>query len=215
MPVTPTELYQIADELRAIAQMGQRYTQNDYDTDRYRRVLEISLRLLAGLEDQSDEAITRTFHENDWFHVSPAAGAEAVVFRDDRILLIQRKDDGLWAVPGGLVEVGETLAEAAERELWEEAGVHARVTRLLGVFDSRLWGWRSKVQFYGVVFLADAGDAAPVAGPEALDVGFFAEDRLPPLSPGHESRVPLLFRMLRGEIATPYFDPGLNPPATR
>jgi 8-oxo-dGTP diphosphatase len=57
--------------------------------------------------------------------VSPLAGAEVAVVRDDQILLIRREDDGVWALPGGLVEVGETLAQAAQRELWKETSVRA------------------------------------------------------------------------------------------
>ena len=48
-------------------------------------------------------------------HVSPLIGAEAAVFRDNRLLLIKRHDNKLRAVPGGKVDVGETLKEAAIR----------------------------------------------------------------------------------------------------
>ena len=42
-------------------------------------------------------------------------------------MLIRRHDDGLWAIPGGLVDVGESWAQAAERELWEETRIPRRV----------------------------------------------------------------------------------------
>ncbi|MGH2457904.1 MAG: NUDIX domain-containing protein [Chloroflexota bacterium] len=112
-----------------------------------------------------------------------------------KLLLIRRHDDGLWALPGGLVEVGETLAEAAERELWEEVGIVGRAIRLLGIFDSRRSGSRTKAQLYHAVFLVEAGDDEPATSSEARDVGFFAADVLPPLSPGHHRRVPQVFGM--------------------
>ena len=60
---------------------------------------------------------------------TPFVGAEAAVFRDGRILLIKREDDGLWAMPGGLTDVGETWAHSAERELREETGVTGTATQ--------------------------------------------------------------------------------------
>ena len=110
-------------------------------------------------------------------------------------------------MPGGVTDIGEIWAESAERELREETGVIGRVSKLLGVFDSRLWGSRSKVQFYSGVWLIEISDEQiPVAGPETTGAGFFAEDDLPELSPGHRRRVPVVFQLVRGELSVPYFD---------
>jgi ADP-ribose pyrophosphatase YjhB (NUDIX family) len=56
--------------------------------------------------------------------------------RDDqaRVLLVRRSDSGNWELPGGRVELGETAATAAEREVVEESGVRIKVTRLAGVY---------------------------------------------------------------------------------
>jgi ADP-ribose pyrophosphatase YjhB (NUDIX family) len=204
MPST-AELYQIADELRAIASLGLNFAANRYEVENYRRVLALSARLIAALEQRSPEEVVRQFQDN-LLHVSPLAGAEAAVFRDGQLLLIRRRDDGLWALPGGLVEVGETLAEAARRELQEEAGISGRVSKLLGIFDSRLWHTQTKAQLYTAIFLVESDDSSPAPGPEALDVAFFSEGELPDLSPGHHLRVPFVFRLLRGEVPAPYFD---------
>jgi 8-oxo-dGTP pyrophosphatase MutT (NUDIX family) len=200
------ELYQIADELRAIASLGLNFAQNHYEVENYERVLALSARLIAALEQRSPEEVGRQFKDN-LLHVSPLAGAEAAVFRDGQLLLIRRQDDGLWALPGGLVEVGETLGEAAGRELWEEAGIRGRVCQLLGIFDSRLWHSQTKAQLYHAIFLVESDDSSLAPGPEALDIAFFREDELPGLSPGHHLRVPFVFRLLRGEVPGPYFDP--------
>ena len=208
------ELYQIADELRAVASMGLRFAANGYEKEKYKRVMKASTRLIAVIENRSpDETYTR-FCDN-LFHLNPLIGVEVAVFRDGRLLLVRRRDDGLWALPGGLAEVGETLVQAAVRELWEEAGVRGHVTQLLGIFDSRLWQTRTKAQLFTVIFLTESDDTPTVLvesdnslGPcsETLDVEFFEEADLPQLSQGHHLRVPFVFKMNHGEIATSYFD---------
>jgi len=200
------ELYRIADELRGIACVGLQFTENCYDREYYERVLAASARLIAAIENRSSEEVLTGFEDN-LLHVSPLAGAEAVVVRNGEILLIRRRDDGLWALPGGFTEVGETLAESACRELEEEAGIGARATGLLGIFDSRLWRSQTKAQLYHVVFQVEADSSSPAPGPEVLDAAFFGEDSLPTLSQGHHLRVPFVFKQLRGEAPVPYFDP--------
>ena len=141
------EIYLIADELRSVADMGLHYAQNEYDRERYSRALSLSARLVASIEKRLASDV-REEYEGSLPHATPYVGADAAVFRDGRILLIRREDDGLWAMPGGATEVGETWAQSVERELWEEAGVKGVATKLLGVFDSRLWGTRAKYHLY-------------------------------------------------------------------
>lgn len=198
------ELYQIADELRAISNQGFRHARSNYDRERYDRVLSASARIVAALKHCSPDEVLTQFQGN-LDHVSPFLGAEGAVFRNGKLLLIRRADNGLWALPGGLVEVGETLAEAAERELREEAGVLGRATQLLGIFDSRLWRASMQAHGYGALFRIET-EEEPIAGPETTGVQFFAESELPPLSDWHHLRVPLVFKIARGEVATPYFD---------
>ncbi len=109
-------------------------------------------------------------------------------------------------LPGGITDPGETLAESARRELWEETGICGRVTQLLGVFDSRLWHSEKKIHFYHAVFRLEADDYTLRPNDESDRGPFFAEDELPPLSPGHHLRAPFVFRQLRGEVAVPFFD---------
>jgi ADP-ribose pyrophosphatase YjhB (NUDIX family) len=53
----------------------------------------------------------------------------------DRVLLIRRSDNGLWALPGGIHEIGETVAQTAVRETFEETGLHVEVTGMVGVYS--------------------------------------------------------------------------------
>jgi 8-oxo-dGTP pyrophosphatase MutT (NUDIX family) len=199
------ELYLVADKLRAIANYGLMRQKNEHDRERLYEVLSASARIIGILENRSHDDVLSEY-KGDMNHVSPLIGAEAAVFKDNRLLLIQRHDDKLWAVPGGKVDVGETLREAATRELKEETGLTGSVTRLLGIFDSRIWRGKGKLHLYHVIFEVSTGDELPAMTKEALDWRFFGSDELPALSPGHDTRVPFLFKLYRGDVNTPFWD---------
>jgi ADP-ribose pyrophosphatase YjhB (NUDIX family) len=202
---TNDDLHLIADELQAIANLGSCFSKNEHDLDRYKKIRSISARILGVIENRSPNEILEQL-QNNLLHVSPILGSEAALFQNDQILLIKRHDDGLWAIPGGLVDVGESWAKAAERELWEETRVRGRATKLMGVFDSRNWKSKSNLHLYHAIFLVESENPSPSVTSEATEVGFFSEDNLPPLSRGHHLRVPFVFRLYRGEEEMAFFD---------
>ncbi len=198
-------IYEIADELRAVASQGLQYAKDDYDKERSERVLALSSRLIATAESRDAEEVLAQYEDN-LSHVSPLVGTDVAIFKEDRLLLIKRYDTGLWATPGGASDVGETLAEGAVREAREEIVCEVEVTRLLAVFDSRLWHSQVKAQLYHVMFEAEIVSGTPEASAEALEIDYFAEDDLPPLHYGHRHWIPLVFKLARGEVTLPYFD---------
>ena len=122
----------------------------------------------------------------------PALTVDVVLAtREDRsrVLLIRRKHDpfeGKWAIPGGFVDEGETLLEAAQRELREETSV--KVTDLEQLYaagdpgrDPR--GWTVSVVFLGRV---DAKTVKAKAGDDAAEVGWFLLDKLPEMAFDHQ-----------------------------
>jgi 8-oxo-dGTP pyrophosphatase MutT (NUDIX family) len=205
----PEAIGDIAAELRALAAFGLNFTRRgSNDEERWERVLAASARLttLANGEPEEAERLLARYHAH-YFDFGPAASGEAAVFHQGKLLLIRRTDDGLWALPGGITDPGETLAGTARRELLEEAGIDGRVVQLLGIFDSRLWDSAKRVHFYHAVFLIEAVDPEPCPSPEVSAAAYFGEAELPPLSPGHHRRAPFIFRQMRGEAPLPYFDP--------
>ena len=67
-----------------------------------------------------------------------AIGCSASVFdpTNQKMLLVRRADNGCWAVPGGYMEPGESVAEACVREVWEETGLEVHVNRLITVYST-------------------------------------------------------------------------------
>src|SRR4051794_37529911 len=100
-----------ADDLRAIANEGLHWnSENPYNMRRFERVRWIAAELFATQDPRDGEVIEQLFSADPW-HMSPYPCGDAAVFNArGEILLIQRKDNQLWAMPGGGFEVGETPA---------------------------------------------------------------------------------------------------------
>lgn len=97
---------------------------------------------------------------------APLVGVGAVVIKDGKILLVKRAFEpgaGKWSVPGGLVELGETLSDACERETEEETGIKVETLELINVFDMIDRDHEGKARYHYVLveFLAK-----PVGGAE-------------------------------------------------
>ncbi|MDD5543296.1 MAG: NUDIX hydrolase [Acidobacteriia bacterium] len=87
------------------------------------------------------------------FPTRPIMGVGAVLWRGDSVLLIRRGHppmQGKWTIPGGVVEVGETLAEAAQREILEETGLRITVGPLIELFD-RIQRAGKRVQYHYII----------------------------------------------------------------
>ena len=143
-------------------------------------------------------------------HYTPMVMGDALVINDKgEMLLIQRADSGLWAAPGGAFDVGETAAEGAVRECHEETGWRVEPVALIGLYDSRRVETRVGHHVYHLSFLCRPLVLDPVAPShslEALNIGWYPEDALPPLDRGHRTWVPNAFRHWRGEMTGAYFD---------
>ena len=129
-----------AGKLRAICNRGLRYARNPYEVENLEQMLELSATLTALVDGRPLPEIRRGFLE-ERHYLTPYAVVDSAVFDGGgRILLIQRGDNGRWALPGGWCEVGELPGEGAVREVWEETGCRVELTALLGIFDNNYHG---------------------------------------------------------------------------
>lgn len=117
---------------------------------------------------------------------------DAVILRaqedGDEVLLIERKHapyEGCWAIPGGFVDMDETLADAAKRELYEETGIVVEKLVQIHTFDAINRDPRDRT--ISTVFLGFANEDATIkAGDDASTADWFSMDALPPLAFDHE-----------------------------
>jgi ADP-ribose pyrophosphatase YjhB (NUDIX family) len=169
--------------LAAIAREGLTWSQEPFDRDRYERVAAVADELLA---DQAGPALaTDTLFPPGSGHPTPKVDVRAVVVRDGRVLLVRERTDGRWAMPGGWADPGLSPGQIAVKETAEEAGLPVRATRLLALWDRDAQGMEPYAHAVYKAYLAcEPIDVAaePVAGPEALDAGWFAPAALPELS---------------------------------
>ena len=124
------------------------------------------------------------------------AAVSAVIFdRRGRLLLQQRSDGGQWGLPGGAVEIGESVREAIEREVREETGLTIAVRRMVGVYsepalqvvrypDGNVW------HYISVCFECAVRGGELTTCDETLALDYFSPRRLPPtLLANHRVRI--------------------------
>jgi mutator protein MutT len=117
------------------------------------------------------------------YPAAPVVGVGGVVVRDGRALIVKRAHDprrGEWSIPGGAVDVGEPLAQAVRRELFEETGLEVTVGAVLEMFDRIHRDADGRVRYHFVIidFLCEAPVGEAVAGTDAEAVAWVRADEL-------------------------------------
>lgn len=115
-----------------------------------------------------------------------AVGATVVVIKDNKILLNLRSDTNTWGIPGGSLEIGETLEETAKRELKEETNLDCDNFTLLNVFSGKdfYFKYPNQDELYSVIALYLANDVKgdmKISDNESFDLKFFSKTDLPKL----------------------------------
>jgi ADP-ribose pyrophosphatase YjhB (NUDIX family) len=117
----------------------------------------------------------------------PLVGIGAIIIEGDRVVLVKRAHppiQGQWSIPGGVLEVGEMVREAAIREAREETGLIVEPGDLLGVYDRILRNVEERVQYHYVLidFLCRAVGGTLLAASDAAEVRWFRREELPALN---------------------------------
>lgn len=171
-----------AKEIQAIAQAGLFYTNDKYELERYGRLRELSVEIMAQYTEVETEKIRDLFCFERGYQ-TPKVDVRGAIFKDDSIFLVQESKDDRWALPGGWADIGLSAKENIRKEMEEEAGLTVDVGRLVAVLD-----WISNTRralpygIYKVVMLCENPRGEFVENIETLASGYFPIENLPPLS---------------------------------
>lgn len=197
-------------KLKALADTGLLYSQNDYDRERYNELLDISLELMAQASGNSVQELKAMFAPVvDYPTVK--TDVRALILSDDKtkVLLTRESADGKWSLPGGWADIGTSPKETAIKECCEETGLTVSATALLAVFDKRMHPHPPQPFYvYKMVFLCEVVSGELKKGFDVLDVQYFDISSLPELSEDRilKSQIQLVYKKAIENDFVAYFD---------
>ena len=197
-----------ATELQSIAQSGLTFCESDYDRDRYERIRDITVDILHEYTDIDHKKVRDLFASEQGYQ-TPKVDIRAVVFQDEKILLIKEKVDGAWAMPGGWADVNTAVSESAIRECIEEAGAIVKPKRIIAIHQaSKHNNPVYPFTIYKIFVECELIDYNFKDNTETLDSGFFAIDSIPVLSTDRtsKSQIELCFEAKKHKVFETIFD---------
>ena len=224
MTTDARDLARWSSALAAIARTGLGFTESLYERERFEEVLHVAgdIKAAAIALDDAAETERETDHfVQEWLsnigegvpgYVTPKVAIGAVVGNDQgEMLLVQRKDSGIWLYPTGWADVGYSPSEVAIKEVEEETGVICEPVQLLSVIDGQRMGF-TRFGMYMLLFhcRATGGELRPHPL-ETADVGWFAEGSMPEGTAGAHWWGPPAFAAINGEQSPTRFDAPRDP----
>jgi ADP-ribose pyrophosphatase YjhB (NUDIX family) len=186
LPTLPRWL-EWAREIQALAQTGALYSENSYQRERYQRLSEIAAEMISEQSNLVYEPLVNVFREQVGY-ATPRVDVRGAVFQNGKLLLVRERVDGGWTMPGGWADVGDVPSEAAEREVWEEAGFHVKARKVIGVYDANRAEPMELFHAYKIIFLCELIDGEARTSTETSEVEFFEADDIPAEMSGERTR---------------------------
>jgi ADP-ribose pyrophosphatase YjhB (NUDIX family) len=214
------DLIRWSETLAAIARTGMGFTQSLYERERYEEVLKVAADIKAAADDSVETRREQDHFVQEWMesigegipgYVTPKVAIGCIVGNDKgEILLMQRKDSGVWLYPTGWADVGYSASEVAVKEVEEETGIIAEPVQLLGVVDGMRMGF-SRFGMYMLLFHMRAVGGTLQGHPlETSDVGWFTQDSLPSPTAGAQWWGDMAFAAINGATGSATFDAPRN-----
>lgn len=176
-----------AKEIQFIAQAGIEYSPDPFDRERFERLREMAAEMMAAMTELPLEKVRDLFCNETGFQ-TPKLDSRAAIIREGKILLV-RERDGLWAMPGGWVDVDQTIATNLVKETREEAGLAVKPGRLVALHEYSRRNCRRPFPYNIIkafVLCEPIGEPHLEANPETSAVQWFAPEALPPLHIGKQ-----------------------------
>ena len=186
-----------AKELQSLSQAGLQFSKNDFDLERYKRIREISVDIVSKHALLENE-IVRNLFANETGYQTPKIDIRAVVFKQEKILLVKEKLDGKWSLPGGYADIGLSVKENIIKEVKEEAGIDVRPLRVIAIHDRNKhitdeFPYSAYKIFVECLYL----NGGWIDNIETHDAKFFSIEEIPELSTGRvtEEQIKMCFEM--------------------
>ena len=170
-----------AIEIQSIAQIGLTYTKDEYDKERYEQLRNIASEMLSYKTDIPVDKVKNLFC-NEQGYQTPKLDTRAAIFKDDKILLVHEKN-GFWSLPGGWVDILESIESNTIKEVKEEAGLDVVAKKVIAIQDRNKHN--TPIYPYGVckVFVeCEVMGGEFVENIETVEIGYFSIDNLPRLA---------------------------------
>lgn len=160
------------DEMRTIGQLGLCFCKDEYDKQRYNRLMELACEGYSSICKEPQNIILERF-KKELGYITPKIGVNGIVFDEDyNILLDRRSDDKLWGIPGGWAESGESPETSIKRELFEETGYEVEVENILDIFTRLPGDFGQPHTSYHILFLCKIKGGSLKISSESIEVGF-------------------------------------------
>lgn len=209
--MSEVRLLELVQRLAALSQTGLAFASSPFDVQRYEEVGEIAAELAS--HGEPDALRVAAIFRSDDGYVTPKMIVRSAVFSliegGPHILMVRETADGRWTLPGGWIDLGESAAYAAEREVLEETGMKVTAEKLAAVFDKRRHDHPPAPHHaYLLFFLCRLEGGSLTPSIETSEVGWFPADRLPELSTGRatESQIKRMFDHYREPSLPTDFD---------
>lgn len=170
-----------AVELQSLAQAGLFYAKDDFDTERYERIREISAEMISYKTEIPLKKVKNLFC-NEVGYQTPKIDTRAAVFQQDKILLVHEKND-TWSLPGGWCDVDVSVKENTIKEVKEEAGLDVSADLVIAVQDRE----KHNLPVYAykvckIFVLCSVIGGSFTENIETIESGYFGIDELPRLA---------------------------------
>ncbi len=194
-------------EIQSLAQNGLTYSNNIYDIERYERLRDISAEMLSMKTNFSVEKVKELFC-NETGYQTPKLDTRAVIFKDNKILLVH-ENNGTWSLPGGWVDVLESVKSNTIKEVKEETGLNVLAKKIIAIQDRNK---HNKPRYaYGVckIFvLCDVIGGHFEKNVETTEIKYFSMDNLPILAEekNNKEQIEMCFKAINDKNWQVQFD---------
>lgn len=186
------EILNLARLLISTSEKGLIYSDTPFHVERYNLVKKIGIKLLDIISNLEEDKLKSVFVKENGYP-TPKLDIRAVVPNGKSLLFVKEKDNGLWSLPGGWIEVGETIKDCIEKEVKEESGYIVIPRKILGIYDREKDKNTIPSLFHVLTIYIyceiETYEDSEKNNFETVDCGFFDRDNLPELSLDRVSRL--------------------------